>query len=43
MNAAQNVPIVVLGGGISGLAAAGVLQQQGREFLLLENVLRSEA
>jgi protoporphyrinogen oxidase len=36
MNAAQNVPVVVLGGGISGLAAAGVLQQQGREFLLLE-------
>jgi protoporphyrinogen oxidase len=36
MNASQTVPVIVLGGGISGLAAAGVLQQQGREFLLLE-------
>jgi protoporphyrinogen oxidase len=28
--------VVVLGGGISGLTAARTLQQQGREFLLLE-------
>ena len=28
--------VVVLGGGISGLTAARVLQQQGREFVLLE-------
>lgn len=29
-------PVVVIGGGITGLAAAHELQQQGREFLLLE-------
>jgi protoporphyrinogen oxidase len=28
--------VIVLGGGISGLAAAQILQQQGRDFLLLE-------
>jgi protoporphyrinogen oxidase len=28
--------VVVLGGGISGLTAARILQQQGRDFLLLE-------
>ena len=36
MNASETLPVIVLGGGISGLAAAGVLQQKGREFLLLE-------
>jgi protoporphyrinogen/coproporphyrinogen III oxidase len=30
-------PIVVIGGGISGLAAAWELQQQGLEYVLLEN------
>jgi protoporphyrinogen oxidase len=29
-------PIIVLGGGISGLTAARILQEQGRDYLLLE-------
>ena len=32
----NKIPVIVLGGGISGLTAARVLQQQHREFLLLE-------
>jgi protoporphyrinogen oxidase len=32
----HKIPVIVLGGGISGLTAAHVLQQQQREFLLLE-------
>jgi len=30
------VAVIVLGGGVSGLTAARILQQQGRDFLLLE-------
>ena len=36
MGSHDRKPIVVLGGGISGLTAARVLQQQRRKFLLLE-------
>ena len=36
MTSLQEAPVLVLGGGISGLAAARVLQDKGREFLLLE-------
>lgn len=36
MGSLRKVRVVVLGGGISGLTAARILQQQQREFLLLE-------
>jgi len=36
VGSSQKVVTIVLGGGISGLTAARVLQQQSREFLLLE-------
>jgi protoporphyrinogen oxidase len=36
MTSFQKAPVLVLGGGISGLAAARVLQDKGRDFLLLE-------
>ena len=36
MTSAQTIPVLVLGGGISGLTAARVLQQRGRDFSLLE-------
>jgi len=32
----KNFPVIVLGGGISGLTAARVLEQRGRDYLLLE-------
>lgn len=36
MGSLHKIPVLVLGGGISGLTAARALQQQQREFLLLE-------
>ena len=36
MTSSRKATVLVLGGGISGLAAARVLQDKGREFLLLE-------
>jgi protoporphyrinogen oxidase len=36
MRSSQKFPVLVLGGGISGLTAARVLEQQEREYLLLE-------
>jgi protoporphyrinogen oxidase len=36
VNPTRKIPVVVLGGGISGLTAARVLQEQKREYLLLE-------
>src|SRR5271156_3455313 len=36
MRSSQHSPVLVLGGGISGLTAARVLQEQGRDYLLLE-------
>ncbi len=37
MELQRKIPIVVLGGGISGLTAARTLQEQERDFLLLES------
>ncbi len=36
MGSPQKVPVIVLGGGISGLTAARILQQRQRDFRLLE-------
>jgi protoporphyrinogen oxidase len=36
MRCSTEIPAIVIGGGISGLAAARTLQQRGRNFILLE-------